>query len=273
MRLHNSCSRAKYMKRRFVITALIVALSFGALFLLKYHPSASQFIWQMTQGGERLWILVSIAALLDSVNPCAFSILLLTLAFLFSLGALSRVRVLQVGGAYIGGIFVAYVSIGLGILQALHLFNTPRFMGKFGAFLLVVLGLISLANHFFPQFPIRLKIPDAAHSKIADLLHKGTIPAAFALGLLVGLCEFPCTGGPYLMVLGLLHDAQTRIRGLWYLLWYNLLFVLPLIVILIFASQKAVLEKLQEWKRTQLGRVHLIAGIIMILLGIAIFVL
>lgn len=261
------------MRRRFIITTIAIALSFGALLLLKYHPSASQIIWDLSAGGTRLFPLVSIAALLDSINPCAFSILLLTLAFLFSLGALSRGKILQVGGAYISGIFVAYVSIGLGILQALHLFNTPRFMGKFGAFLLIVLGLISLVNHFFPAFPIRLKIPDAAHNKIADLLHKGTVPAAFALGLLVGLCEFPCTGGPYLMVLGLLHDAQTRARGLWYLLWYNLLFIFPLIVILVFASQKAILEKLQNWKRTQLGRVHLIAGAIMILLGIAIFAL
>lgn len=259
--------------KKFWFSLLIIALAFGALLLFKYHPSASQAVWQMTQGGEKFWLLVSLAALLDSINPCAFSILLLTLAFLFSLGTLSRARVMQVGGAYIFGIFIAYVSIGFGILQALHLFNTPRFMGKFGAFLLIVLGLISLVNHYFPRFPIRLKIPDAAHSKIADLLHKGTIPAAFALGLLVGLCEFPCTGGPYLMVLGLLHDAQTRFRGLWYLLWYNLLFVFPLIVILLFASQKAILEKLQVWKRTQLGKVHLIAGIVMILLGIAIFTL
>ncbi len=259
--------------KKFWISLIFVGLAFAGMFLLKYHPSASQLIWEITNQGEKFWILVSIAALLDSINPCAFSILLLTLAFLFNLGSLSRARVLQVGGMYILGIFVAYASIGFGILQALHLFNTPRFMGKFGAFLLIVLGLISLVNHYFPQFPIKLKIPNAAHSKIADLLHKGTLPSAFFLGLLVGLCEFPCTGGPYLMVLGLLHDAQTRFRGIGYLLWYNLLFVFPLVVILVFASQKAVLEKLQTWKRNQLGRLHLVAGLIMVLLGIAIFVL
>ena len=45
-------------------------------------------------------------------------------------------------------------------------------------------------------------------------MHQATLPAAFALGVVVGLCEFPCTGGPYLMILGLLHDRGTYTSGL-----------------------------------------------------------
>lgn len=259
--------------KRFFAFLLITTLGFAALLLLKSSPWASDVIWNVSQGGKLLLPLVTTAALIDSINPCAFSILLLTIAFLFSLGTLSRGRILGIGGSYIFGIFIAYLAIGLGVLQALHLFNTPHFMGKVGSVLLILFGALNLINHFFPRFPIQLKIPQAAHSKIADLMNKASVPTVFALGLLVGLCEFPCTGGPYLLVLGLLHDAQTKFRGLLYLIWYNLLFVLPLVAVLILASQQAVLDKLQTWKKSNLGTLKVFGGIIMIALGLTILIL
>lgn len=245
-------------------------VAFTALLLLKSSSGATAVIWNLSSSGTRLFPLVSLAALIDSINPCAFSILLLTIAFLLSLGTFSRTRILQVGAVYLLGIFVAYLAIGLGLLQALHIFNTPHFMGRIGAFLLIGLGVINLINYFFPAFPLKLQIPRAAHSKIAELMKQASIPAVFLLGALVGLCEFPCTGGPYLMVLGLLHDAQTKFRGFGYLIWYNLLFVLPLVVVLLFASQRTVLEKLQTWKRDNLSALRLWGGIITILLGVLI---
>ncbi|MDP3985855.1 MAG: cytochrome c biogenesis protein CcdA [Candidatus Veblenbacteria bacterium] len=259
----------KYRKLTlFIALALVV---FAILLFLKSSSSATAVIWNLSAGGTKLFPLVSLAALIDSINPCAFSILLLTIAFLFSLGTFSRVRILQIGATYLFGIFAAYLAIGLGILQALHLFNTPHFMGRLGALLLIGLGVINLINYFFPAFPLKLQIPRAAHSKIAELMHKTSIPAVFLLGILVGLCEFPCTGGPYLMVLGLLHDAQTKLRGIGYLLWYNLLFVSPLVVVLLLAGQRTVLEKLQAWKQDNLNAVRLWGGVITVLLGLFIF--
>lgn len=259
--------------RRLAITFGLAAFGLLSLVLLKSSSSATGFIWDLSAGGTRLFPLVSITALIDSINPCAFSILLLTIAFLFSLGTFSRTRILQIGSVYVLGIFVAYLSIGFGIIEALHLFNTPHFVGRIGALLLVALGIINLLNYFFPGFPIKLQIPKAAHGKIADLMQKTSLPAVFLLGALVGLCEFPCTGGPYLMVLGLLHDAQTKYRGLGYLIWYNVLFVLPLIITLLLASQREVLDKLQNWKRTNLKAVRLWSGIITVILGLLIYYL
>lgn len=258
------------MKSRALTFTLLALAVLAALLFLKSSSGATALIWSLSAGGTRLFPLVSLAALIDSINPCAFSILLLTIAFLFSLGTFGRARILQVGLVYIFGIFVAYISIGLGILQALHVFNTPHFMGRLGAYLLIGLGAINLINYFFPSFPIKLQIPQAVHGKIADLMRKTSIPAVFLLGMLVGLCEFPCTGGPYLMVLGLLHDAQTRFRGFGYLIWYNMLFVSPLVVTLLLASQRAVLEKLQLWKRNNLNAVRLWGGVITVLLGLLI---
>lgn len=251
----------------------IALLGLAVILFFKSSLLATKFIWTISDGGTRLFPLVSIAALVDSINPCAFSILLLTIGFLFSIGILDRNKMLEIGGAYIFGIFVAYLAIGVGILGALHLFNVPHFMGKVGAVLLIGLGIINLLNHFFSAFPIKLQIPRIFHAKMADLMGKTSIPAVFLLGALVGLCEFPCTGGPYLTVLGLLHDAQTKLIGLGYLIWYNLLFVLPLVVVLFLATEEAVLEKVQDWKRTNLKMVKLISGLVMIGFGILIFYL
>src|SRR3989344_459538 len=198
--------------RKILILILVGIALVGLAIIFRSNPAVSGWLWSVSNGGKWLLPLVGVAALIDSINPCAFSILLLTIAFLFSVGKL-RSRILEIGGVYILGIFLVYILIGLGILQALHLFNTPHFMAKVGAFLLIALGVINLINEFFPNFPIKLRIPSAAHHKMAELMDKGSIPAAFLLGILVGLCEFPCTGGPYLMVLGLLHDQSTYFTG------------------------------------------------------------
>lgn len=254
------------------LTALIaVALVlFGAVIFMKTSGSGTELLWSMSGGGAWLFPLVGVAALIDSVNPCAFGILLLTIAFLFSLGE-ARSGILKIGGAYILGLLAVYILIGLGILQVLHLFDTPHFMGKVGAALMLALGGISLINYFFPSFPLKLAIPQAAHREMAALMQKASLPTAFLLGGLVGLCEFPCTGGPYLMVLGLLHDQGTYLAGVGYLLFYNLIFVLPLAVILLIASNSAVLAKVQEWKKAETGHMRLFAGVAMILLGLLIF--
>jgi len=213
--------------------------------------------------------LVLVSAAIDSINPCAFSVLLLTIAFLFSLGKI-RSGILKLGGVYILGIFVAYLLIGLGILQALHLFNTPHFMSKVGALLLVVLGFIGIIGEFFPNFPIKLKIPAASHAMIARLMERASLPAAFILGALVGLCEFPCTGGPYLLILGLLHDHSTYWGGLGYLTVYNLVFILPLILLLLLASDRLLLDKVQDWRKNNVRKFHLWGGLVVIILGVLI---
>jgi len=214
--------------------------------------------------------LVFISALLDSVHPCSFSILLITIAFLFGI-QVGRRKILELGGTYIAGIFTAYFLIGLGVLKVLHLFNTPHFMGKLGATLLIVFGVINLLNRFFPSFPIKLKIPGVAHGAMAKLMDQASFPAVFGLGLLVGLCQFPCMGGPYLMVIGLLRDQVTYMSGFSYLLIYNLILIIPLVVVLFISANKLLVDKMQIWKRDNMNGLKLWAGVVMIIIGILIF--
>jgi cytochrome c biogenesis protein CcdA len=216
--------------------------------------------------------ILGTAALISGLNPCGLSILLLTIAFLFSIGR-ARAGILKVGGSYVVGIFIVYILIGLGLLRTLQVFNIPNFVAKIGALILIIVGAVNLTNIFLPAFPIRLKIPQAAHHKIAGLMEKNSVPAASLLGVLVGLFEFPCSGGPYLLVLGLLHDRATYIKGFVYLLFYNIVFILPLIVVLLIASNNLVLEKVRQWKKDNTRQMKLWSGLAMIALGVIIFLL
>jgi cytochrome c biogenesis protein CcdA len=247
-----------------LLAAIIATFQFGS--------TGTAALWSASDGGRWLLPLVAVAALIDSVNPCAFSILLLTVAFLLSVGKL-RSNVLQIGIAYIAGVFIVYLLIGLGLLQTLHLFDTPHFMASVGAALLVLLGLINLANEFVPAFPVRLAIPQAAHRRMAVLMEQASVPTALALGGLVGVCEFPCTGGPYLMVLGLLHDQATYYTGVGYLLLYNGIFVLPLVLILLVASDASLLGKVQQWQQEKRRAMRIGGGGAMVALGLLIFAL
>src|SRR3990167_4297469 len=161
------------MNKKLIILIIIGAVLVGSVLFLKSTGFGTKTLWSISNEGTWLLPLVGVSAIIDSINPCAFSILLLTIAFLFSIGKL-RNNILRIGSFYILGIFLVYFLIGLGIIHTLHIFNTPHFMAKIGAVLLIILGSINLINEFYPSFPIKLKIPNAAHHKMAGLMEKAS---------------------------------------------------------------------------------------------------
>lgn len=258
--------------KNLILLVLLAILVLGAAIFFQRFNAGANIIWSVSNNGTALLPLIVVSSLVDSINPCAFSILIVSIIFLFSIGK-SKEKILGYGLAYIFGIFLVYLLIGLGLLQVLHIFNIPHFMSKVGAGLLIIFGIINILETLFPNFPIRFGIPHSAHNKMNSLVEKVSFPAMFALGALVGLCEFPCTGGPYLTALGLLHDSGTYWKGAGYLILYNLIFVLPLIVILLIASNRTLVDKVQNFQRSSRGYEKIIAGLVMITLAFVILYL
>lgn len=249
---------------------VVIVLSIGVIRYGWFLPTGGLLgLLAAGNSGGLVPYLVVISALVDSVNPCAFSVLLLTIAFFFSMGK-SRKKILEMGALYIFGIFATYLLIGLGITQVLAFFDVPHFIAKIGAGIVILWAVVDLLGEFIPNFPIKLKIPQGAHLRMAGLIEKGTVPTSLALGVLVGLTEFPCTGGPYLFILGLLHDNATFISGLWYLILYNFIFVVPLIAILFISSDQKLLGRVQEWKKMNNHAFRVWMGVIMLVLGLVI---
>ena len=209
---------------------------------------------------------VVVTGLLDSVNPCAFAVILLLLAFLFTIRK-SREHVLKLGAIYVAMIFIVYFAIGLGILSTVRLSDDPHFVARVGSYLLIVLGLLNLIEYRWPQFPIKLHMPAIAHKKVNQLLKVATVPATIGVGFIVGLCTFPCSGGVYVSVITLLNAKTTLAWGTAYLALYNFLFILPLVGILLAVGNRVTAKKLAAWERTHALRIRLWFGLMMVSLG------
>ncbi len=213
--------------------------------------------------------LVLGAGLLDGINPCAFSVLFLFMAFLFTLQR-ARSQLLQAGLVYIAAIYVTYLAIGLGLLRVFTLSSEPHLVAKLGAGLMIALGLINIKDAFWYGRWFSLGVLKVGAETRERWMQKATLPATAVLGFLVGICEFPCTGGVYVGVLGLLAAQTTYLSGLGYLVLYNVMFVLPLVAILLALGNRRVIGQVSRWEVQHKQALKLGQGLVMIALGVAI---
>lgn len=219
------------------------------------NPSASKLTF---------WAIV-IAALIDSINPCAFGVLIFLMAAMLSMS--SSKRAFRYGLVYTFVVFLVYLLLGLGIIRIIQDFhNIINIIIKIAAIFSFVGGLIEIKDFFWYGKGISLKIPASAKPFIERITHKGTLVSVILLGITVTLFELPCTGGIYLAILSLMSVNKTF--GISYLLLYNLIFILPLvfIVFLVYFGQK--IEKISAWIERNKRLMRLAAGIVMILLAI-----
>lgn len=218
---------------------------------------------------KNLLIPIVAGALANSIHPCAIAVLLLLLTFLYTLRK-NKKQILFIGLAYIFGIFIVYFLIGLGLLRAITLSDEPFFVAKAASVILVILGLINVKDYFFPQLPIHLKIPDFTKGSIQSFMEKASVPSAFVVGALVGICAFPCTGGIYTVIISTLA-ATNSARFILYLLLYNVIFILPLLFILGISANKKLLDKVEKIEQVNARKLHLITGLFMIAIGAAVY--
>ncbi len=172
--------------------------------------------------------VVVASALVDSINPCAFSVLIFLLISIVAIE--NRRRILMVGGVYIAAVFMFYLLIRVrAIYSRLSVRLLPRALahrcnGCSSARCDISSGRYEKPDEFL------LAIPPSKKEQIERYIRTATLPAAFALGIFVGIFELPCTGGIYLAILGLMSRSYTLMEGLPYLILYNFIFVLPLIL-------------------------------------------
>ena len=215
--------------------------------------------------------LVIINGLIDSFNPCAVGVLLLYLSLLLSMQS-KRKHLISFGLFYILSIYATYLLIGFGLLRTFHLFGIHDFFGWATSFIILGLGIYYLKEYFLPNFYIPILSPFFSRCRIPKWNPNYTLIAAISLGFLVGLCEFPCSGGIYLATIALLSVKQTFMEGLLYLLIYNLMFVLPLILIFASVGNKYIFDKLKKIQAKSARLLKLIMGISMLVSGILLLI-
>ncbi len=209
--------------------------------------------------------MVIIAGLVDGINPCAFSLLIFFLSFLFSLKRI-RVSIIGMGLTYILGNFIGYISIGLGLLYTFTISGITNIFGLFSIVLLAILGLLQIRDATTFEKPL-MAFPRFLVPTFKRLTERETYPMAFLLGLMVSLFEFPCSGGVYLGIMFLLSSKTSLYEGAMYLVLYNLVFIVPLFIILLVGSSSDVLLKIDEWRVVSRRRLKLISGIFLLFLA------
>lgn len=251
---------------------------------IKAHPNAkcpsseNQTASHKTPFNMAALLAIAGAALIDSINPCAIAVLLILMTSLFVLG--KPKLALKSGMAFIIAVYIMYFLFGLGLLA---IFKEVIFslggglFANISAIIKIIVGvfalLIGLANikdfFWYGGAGFIIEIPIKWRPGIKKLLSRVASPlGAFVVGLFVSAFELPCTGGPYFFVLGYLADKVTYTAIIPILLFYNIIFVAPLILLslLLYFGLTSV-ERIEHLRQKNLKIVHLITGIIMLALG------
>lgn len=212
--------------------------------------------------------LVVASALVDSINPCAFSVLIFLLITIVAIE--NRRRILMVGGVYIAAVFIFYLLSGAGLISLVNLSGFSVVLSLVGALVAIVLGLVNVIDVIKNKDDFILGIPESKKEMIEHYISGASLPAAFVLGVLVGIFELPCTGGIYLAILGLMSRSYTMMEGLPYLVLYNIVFVLPLVFILLMVTFGISPQRANEWRVMHRRKLRFIVGLAMIVIGIVI---
>jgi len=261
------------------VVSILSLIALGAIALTGlWHPNAPA---EAMQGYLPQITLptVLVAGVVDGINPCAFTVLLLFITALTAtlradetnVRAL-RARMLGMGGVYIAAIFLTYLALGVGLLKSLDFFTRQHIPARFGALLAILFGLWMLKDYFLPEWGWRLQAPSRVGIMARQMGMKATLPALIVGGFLIGLCTVPCSGAVYLGVLSLLALQPTALLGYGYLVLYNVVFVLPLVVILVAASARPTLNRLAHWNLHHKEWVRLAMGGGVVAMGLLILV-
>lgn len=229
------------------------------------------------QAGVLSLPLVTIAGLVDGINPCAIGMMVTLLGYILVFGAEKQkgAKILKIGLLYILTVFLTYLTIGLVFYNlAYYLQRTMLavwFNKVIGAGLLLA-ALIQIKDFFWPDSPIHLRIPGASKEKLAGLVEKTSVLATVLLAVAVTVLETPCSLPVYVGTATLLAQSGLPMIGvLGYFAYYNFLFILPLIAVLLIVFFGKRVVEMREWEHKAERWMKLALGIV--LLGLSVWLL
>ena len=225
------------------------------------------------------------AGIIDGINPCAIATMIFLISFLATQKR-KRSEVLTIGLAFTASVFVTYLAMGIGAFKAL------TFLQKYGwisttvrwsaATLAFVVGLLSFRDALSYRktgkaADIKLQLPKAVKLRIhkvisGNLSGRSLVIGAITTGFLVTLLEAVCTGQVYLPTIVLMTRQEgLRLTGWFYLIFYNILFVLPLLVVMVLAFFGLKWDRLAKTTQKNLVPIKLVLGFL--LCGLALFLI
>ena len=226
-----------------------------------------------------IWTVVG-AGLLDGINPCAFATMIFLISYL-SLRKRQGRELLLTGAAFTLGVFITYLGVGFGFLRFLASLDILQQVGRwvYGVTAALCLGLAlgSLLDYRKARSgrldEMSLKLPDRMRGWIKVLIREGSgsryfVLAALGLGFGVSLVELACTGQVYLPTLMfMLSVPQWHAQATLALVLYNVMFIVPLVVVFGLVYLGTTSEQLIAWMTKRAAAVKLGMAVLFLLLA------
>ncbi|MDO9577569.1 MAG: hypothetical protein Q7J16_06750 [Candidatus Cloacimonadales bacterium] len=223
------------------------------------------------------------AGLIDGINPCAFATIIFLVSYLTLLGRKGR-DVLLIGCSYTFAVFTTYFLIGMLGLNILEVIQRMKFLTVITEIIFVITGIIVIIFGVYSLYDyylfrkgrtaeMVLQLPKKIKQKIHEEIRSRSkiqhfVVGAFIIGFLVSLQELFCTGQVYLPTLIYMsHLLNYRNLAYFYLVIYNLLFILPLIVVFILVFWGVSSQTMGKWAQKRVGLMKVLMAVIFFLLG------
>jgi thiol-disulfide isomerase/thioredoxin len=212
-------------------------------------------------------VFTLVIATLDSFNPCAFFVLFTLLSLLVH--AHSRKRMVLIGGVFVltsGLLYFIFMAAWMNLFFLVGHLSAVTWIAGITA---LIISLINIKDFFFFKKGISLSIPETSKPKLFDrmrgLLRTDSFPAALTGSIILAVAansyELLCTAGfPMVYTRFLTMNSLSTASYYTYLALYNLVYMIPLAVIVTFFVLSLGSRKLTEWQ----GRVmKLVSGLMM----------
>ncbi len=215
------------------------------------------------------------AALVNGLNPCGIGMMITFLGYLLVFGQKNKDKrwLLKNGLVYVLSVFVTYLMLGLFFYGLAFWFQRLWLASVFKYILagvLVLAGLVQFKDVFWDHLPFHLRMSSKGYEKINRVLAKAGSWMAVVVGVLTTAFSTPCMLPVYIGTTSYLAKSGLPMwQVLFYFLYYNLIFVLPILIILmVMVSGKKVVE-MKEWEHKYNKQLRLLMALF--LFGIAYF--
>lgn len=243
--------------------------------------------------GFKPWVIFG-SGLVDGINPCAFTVIVFFISYLGLQGYRKR-ELAAIGLSFILSVFVTYSLIGLGIFNFLYRMKSfwlfVRIFNISVGIFSIILGILALYDLFKfiktrETHGLILQLPKAIKNRIHSVisLHyrkpkEGSIKpravllrlilSALITGFLISILEAVCTGQLYLPTIAfVLKTTPFKLQALAYLVIYNIMFILPLLVIFLLALLGVTSGQFANFLKKNLAGVKIIMAFVFFSLGI-----
>ncbi|PIZ15828.1 hypothetical protein COY51_04105 [Candidatus Desantisbacteria bacterium CG_4_10_14_0_8_um_filter_39_17] len=209
---------------------------------------------------------IVIAGLIDGINPCAFATIVFFISFLTYIRR-NRKDILLTGIFFAMGVFCAYFLLGVGLFKIMHSLLVFNIISRIIFYAILAL---TLSLGFFSLYDacifkktgetkgITLQLPRSIKENIHFWIRKNIstsfiVIGSFTTGLLISILEAVCTGQIYLpTIIFMTKEPSLASRAYFYLILYNLMFIVPLVVVFLLAYFGVGSQKLGQFSQRHL---------------------